>query len=138
MSLVLEISDLERKIIEVLHEQDGYQKATAIILGYTPCSISKRLGLIKKRTGLDPRIKEDRIELLTNTPVGTGYLLTTREKEIILVSCECNMNLTEVSRRLYMHPNGMSYYRNSIINKTGLNIRKFDDLIKLRKMVRGE
>jgi len=131
----LEISEFEKKVIEVLHEQSGYQTGAAIILGYSASGLNKRLCAIKKRTGLDPRKLDDRLVLLSEATVGMGHNLTPREKQIILATCKYNMNFAEVGRQLYFHQNLMGYYRDSIERKTGLSIRKFDDLIKLRELV---
>lgn len=38
----------------------------------------------------------------------------------------CSMNVSETSRRLYMHRNTLIYRLNKIENVTGLDIRRFD------------
>ena len=57
--------------------------------------------------------------------------LTDKEKEILLAFAEHNMNCSEAAMSLYMARNSFHYYFKSIEAKTGLNPRKFYDLIKL-------
>lgn len=138
MSLVLEISEFERKVVQELHHQDGYQKGTAVALGCSVSSLVRYISNIFKRTGFDPRKVEDRVELLGLIPTGIGYNLTAKEKTVILACCDYSMNLLQVSRVLGYHKNSIWYLRNSIQKKTGLDVRNFYDLIKLQKMVQND
>ena len=60
--------------------------------------------------------------------------LTDKEKEILLAFAEHDMNCSEAAMSLYMARNGFYYHFKSIEEKTGLNPRKFYDLIKLLGM----
>ena len=64
--------------------------------------------------------------------------MTERDKEIIIALADCNMNESEVARRLYLHRNGVVYHLNSVKKKTGLDPTNFYDLVKLGGIVRGE
>ena len=63
--------------------------------------------------------------------------MTERDKEIIIALADCNMNESEVARRLYFHRNGVVYHLNSVKKKTGLDPTNFYDLVKLVGIVRG-
>ena len=56
------------------------------------------------------------------------------EKEIILAFAKCDMNLSKTARKTYMHRNSIVYQLERIEKKTGLQPKKFFDLIKLVKM----
>ena len=45
---------------------------------------------------------------------------------------ECDLNISETSRRLYMHRNTLMYRLDKIERVTGLNIRKFSDAVTFR------
>ena len=64
-------------------------------------------------------------------------MLDAKKKEIILTLAECNMNVTEVSRRKYFHRNTVEYHCKQIRKKTGLNPQNFYDLVKLVEMAQG-
>ena len=57
-----------------------------------------------------------------------------REVEIIKILCECNMNVLETSRRMYMHHNSIAYHIDKIKRKYGLDPRCFRDLVRLDEM----
>lgn len=42
---------------------------------------------------------------------------------------ECNLNLAEASRKLYVHRNTLMYRLNKIYKQTGLDIRNFHDAV---------
>ena len=63
-------------------------------------------------------------------------VLDDRKKEIILMMAECDMKYCTVAKRLYLHWNTVFYHMNKIEQITGLNPRKFYDLIELVKMVK--
>ena len=62
-------------------------------------------------------------------------MLTQRQKEIILAFADCNMRLKTVAEKLYFHRNNIVYHCDKIMDKTGLNPRKFYDLVELVQMV---
>ena len=45
---------------------------------------------------------------------------------------ECDLNISETSRKLYMHRNTLMYRLDKIERVTGLNIRKFSDAVTFR------
>ena len=59
-----------------------------------------------------------------------------RNKAIILSMADHNMNKAEVARVLYFSRNGVIYHCDVIKQQTGLDPRKFYDLIKLVDMVK--
>lgn len=61
--------------------------------------------------------------------------LTDREKEIILAMAACDMNKTNAAAKLYFHRNTMAFHMDKIRKKTGLDPRRFYDLVKLLEMV---
>ena len=135
MSLVLELTEFERKLVRELHSQDGYRKGTAVALGCSVSSLARYIGNILKRTGFDARKVDDRIKLLELIPTTIGYTLTAKEREIISTCCKCNMNMSDVSRLLNYHRNTVRYYRESIKKKTGLDLRNFYHLTELQKLI---
>lgn len=56
--------------------------------------------------------------------------------EIIQAMCEEDMNICAVARKKYLHHNTVSYHLDKIKKKTGLDPRKFHDLIKLETIVK--
>ena len=57
------------------------------------------------------------------------------QKETIKAFAECDMNASKTAEHMYMHRNAVIYNLNEIKRKTGLEPRKFYDLIKLLEMV---
>ena len=45
---------------------------------------------------------------------------------------ECSLNISETSRRLYVHRNTLLYRLDKIERVTGLNLRKFSDAVTFR------
>lgn len=60
------------------------------------------------------------------------------EKQIILAYADNDMNAQRTSRHIYYHRNSMWYHFNLIQKKTGLDPRKFHDLVKLVAMAKEE
>lgn len=69
-----------------------------------------------------------------NVEMEIDFTLTDKEKEIILKLCECSMNISMVSKVMYVHRNTVTYYIEKMKEKYGLDPLNFYDLIKLRKM----
>ncbi len=46
-----------------------------------------------------------------------------------------NLNISETSRNAFLHRNTLIYRIEKIYNKTGLNIRKFDDAITFKMLI---
>lgn len=63
--------------------------------------------------------------------------LTDREKEIILALAESDMSVSQVSRVVYYHRNTLEYHFVKIKRKTGLNPKRFYDLVKLVDMAKS-
>lgn len=63
------------------------------------------------------------------------------DKKILLSLAECNMNVTECARKLYMHRNTVVYHINRVRSLTGLDPMNFYELARLHgwaKVVRCE
>ncbi len=52
-------------------------------------------------------------------------------KEVILKFAECDMKISSASRALYMHRNTVDYHLEIARRETGLNPKRFYDLVKL-------
>lgn len=61
-------------------------------------------------------------------------MLSEIEKEIIKAMCKYDMNISNVSISMIYHRNSIIYHIGKIIKKTGLDPRKFYDLLKLKEM----
>lgn len=57
-----------------------------------------------------------------------------KDIEIIRAMAEFDMNVSEVSKKLFMHRNTVIYHISKIKKKTGLNPQKFFDLVELINM----
>lgn len=57
--------------------------------------------------------------------------LTDIEKEIILAYAECDMNTVRTGRKIYLHWNSIEWRLKRIHQKTGLDPKRFYDLVKL-------
>lgn len=64
--------------------------------------------------------------------------LTDLEKEIILAYAECNMNATKASEKLFMGRTSIQWHFPKIKAKTGLEIWKFYDLVKLVEIAKDD
>ena len=56
-------------------------------------------------------------------------------KIVIREMANCDMNCTRVSKKIYRSRSSMNYYIDKIKQETGLDCRKFYDLIELLKMI---
>lgn len=63
-------------------------------------------------------------------------VLDERRRAIILALAEHDLNLLAVARAMYFHRNNVRYHCEQIHKKTGLNPRRFYDLVKLVEMVK--
>lgn len=61
--------------------------------------------------------------------------LTPNEKEVILTMAKCDMNVTQAGKELYRPRSGVIYWIERMKKNTGLDARKFYDLVKLVGMV---
>lgn len=59
------------------------------------------------------------------------------ETRIILLMADCDMNITDTAKVMYVHRNTVVYHIDKIKRKTGLNPTKFYDLCQLVTMSRG-
>lgn len=60
------------------------------------------------------------------------------DKEIILAFAENNMNVCETARKSVYHRNSIDYHLRNIKHKTGLDPKRFYDLVELVRQVKGE
>lgn len=58
-------------------------------------------------------------------------------KDIILTACDCDMNFAEVARVLGRPRSSLEHHIDKIEELTGLKPRVFNDLVKLRDIVKG-
>lgn len=65
------------------------------------------------------------------------YELDERDKMLIYSLAKNNMNVSDVSRELFMHRNTVVYNLERIKRKTGLSPFSFGDLVKLVKKADG-
>lgn len=65
-------------------------------------------------------------------------MLTNTEKEFILAYAKCDMNGKRTGRQLNYHYTNVYYHLDRIQEKTGLDPRKFYDLIKLLEGVNAK
>jgi carbohydrate diacid regulator len=49
----------------------------------------------------------------------------------IQVVLECNLNMAEAARRLYIHRNTLMYRLDKVFSLTGLDLRNFKDAVKM-------
>ena len=64
--------------------------------------------------------------------------MTERDIEIILGYAENNMNVSETARKMFFHRNTLEYHLDKVKKKTGLDPRKFYDLLELVKKYGSE
>lgn len=62
--------------------------------------------------------------------------MTETDWAIILALAANNMNVSQTSRALYMHRNGVMYHIEKVKRKTGLGPLNFYDLVKLVRMAK--
>ena len=65
-------------------------------------------------------------------------MLTERQKTTISAIAACDMNISKTAEILYYNRNTVVYHCDNILKKTGLDPRKFYDLVKLMEIVRDE
>lgn len=68
--------------------------------------------------------------------VGGAAALNDRRREIVLALAEHDLNALAVARAMYFSHNAVRYHCEQIHKKTGLNPRRFYDLVKLVEMVK--
>jgi sugar diacid utilization regulator len=57
--------------------------------------------------------------------------ITGIQQELITLFAECDMNMSEASRRGYIHRNTISYHFDEVKKNTGIDPRKFFGLVEL-------
>lgn len=65
-------------------------------------------------------------------------LMKPEEIEIIKAMAKCDLSTTNASRELHRHRNTVIYWIDKMKKDTGLDCRKFYDLVKLLEMVEKE
>lgn len=73
------------------------------------------------------------IDNATGNPV---YRLSEVRREVILAFADCNMNLSEVGRKLYMHHNTVKYHLERTKAITGIDPCNFYGLVDLVRMIK--
>jgi hypothetical protein len=58
-------------------------------------------------------------------------LLDKDTRKTIRVVLDCNLNMSEAARKLYIHRNTLMYRLDKIANSTGLDLRNFKDAVKM-------
>lgn len=67
------------------------------------------------------------------------YKLTEEQKiETLNAMADYSMNIKDVANALFTHRNTIKYRINKIKDETGLDARKFRDLVKLLDGIKGE
>ena len=59
------------------------------------------------------------------------------EKAVIMKMAKCDMNCNLAAEQMYRSRSGVQYYIKKIKSETGLDCRRFYDLIELLKMIDG-
>ena len=57
-----------------------------------------------------------------------------RDAHIVVAMANHNMNVTNVARAIFMHRNTVTYHLDKVKQQTGLDPRRFYDLVELVKM----
>ena len=57
--------------------------------------------------------------------------LTEYECRLLRAIADENMNITRAAKRVYVHRNSAVYHMDKIMDKTGLDPRRFRDLVRL-------
>lgn len=60
--------------------------------------------------------------------------MTRKQAELIVLFANHNMNVTDTAKVLYYHRNTLIYHLDKIMRDTGLNPRRFMDLVELLRM----
>ena len=63
--------------------------------------------------------------------------MTNMDAEIILALADNNMNVSEASRKIFVHRNTLNYHFKKILKETGLNPCNFYDLSALVPIARN-
>lgn len=61
-----------------------------------------------------------------------------REKMAVSLMADCDMNTSEVARRMECGRTSVLWYLDKVQEKTGLDARCFYDLVQLIEMLKGE
>ena len=61
-----------------------------------------------------------------------------KQKKVLLALAACSLNVSAVSRKLYMHRNTVEYQVEKIKQETGLDPLNFYQLVKLLRMAGGD
>lgn len=64
--------------------------------------------------------------------------MTASDKQVILAMCRNNLNVLATARELYFCNNTIHYRIKKILKETGLDCRKFYDVIKLLEIIKEE
>lgn len=62
--------------------------------------------------------------------------LSDKQKTVVVAMADCDMNEAEVGRIMHYRRNTIDYHCEQIFAKTGLNPKKFYDLVKLVELVK--
>lgn len=64
-------------------------------------------------------------------------MLSELEKDLIKTMCDCDLKIKQVAIRMCYSRGNITYHIEKILDKTGLDARKFYDLVKLLEMCEG-
>lgn len=64
--------------------------------------------------------------------------MTSDKKEIIRAMADNDLNTTRVAKQIHRHRNTVVYWVNCIKKETGLDCRKYWDMVKLMEMVEDD
>lgn len=76
--------------------------------------------------------EEDRKEFVQTNIKNPDVFIDTEILKTITTFLNCNLNLSQASRLLFIHRNTLSYRLNKIHDDTGLDIRNFEDAMKMK------
>ena len=61
--------------------------------------------------------------------------MTEFELKVVKMIADCDMSLQKAANKLYVHRNTLTYHIKKIKQRTGLDARRFYDLLKLLEFV---
>lgn len=82
-----------------------------------------------------PTLEWVNIEKNLPRPKDTQEKLSYQQKEIIVAMARCDLTVSRAAKELYRHRKNVDYHVCEIVRKTGLDPRKFYDMIRLLDMV---
>lgn len=82
-----------------------------------------------------PTVKNMLSGVCLSFPVaGTASIMNKEDAHIVVAMANHNMNVTDVARAIFAHRNTVLYHLNKVKQQTGLDPRRFYDLVELVKI----